>query len=1748
MNKFDKPYRIAPVFDTKKELEMFNLACKLDTHELLQYSLINQVPFDISDEDGNTLIHVVITLDSRKASPNSKLSVIKFLVQQGVNPDKPNKYNQTPLHLACQIQSDIIVEYLLSIDVDANFKDNMGLTPFHYLLTGDIKTIDNNTEIMDFIPPPKNVNVKKNNELIEIKKEINKIINTQLNENFPIYKTIEQTIKNILESDQNMIDIRLNLESNIASIGKNTSSSNDTLEIKTLIEISENKIKKEILKPFNNFPDLNNLTIHATETNSWAHPTNETSMSLIKNGNIKRVIKAEIIKCKDEIIKLNETFKSYEFEDINQYDILELLYDIFKKDTRKDFNIFNDDIRHPDAIDNASSIINFKTLKYAGGPRNIRVVFPGDQINIKDSFLTNIIDEFKKIIKLSTNKQVLYMLDYHFNDDILVGDDKQLMNNVLRLGGGFNDITWYYYLAYYAIIDPNNIKTNEIDINKNTFAKKWYDIYINGCDISTWIFGMCTDLICKVSDSNLDCGIPFKLLMLIAGLKCNETSITQGIINAYKPHLINYINTLPRIDNNIKITKMVLMLLLKTNNNNIITGILSDDTIIQYTDLDKNINYTCTLINKYFTDSTLDHTNFNNYIKSNTPESQYYNKFKYHNNKPIEILCKIIFDNYNQMINKPLKQTILDFIYLLINYDTTKDTTKDTNIFNEISFVDFYMKSTPISIDDHTKNMLPSKYGYLNLLLDNQEYLNGKVRNKNHFIIAHLLGLYYEGSINTVNYNGLDLDYHEIDVDPGTGIYLLNNNIYPIPLNFISLNPDDNHQTIYNTPLNYYYYDITNRDTSLPYRDIILPDIYSYFALICKRIRYYQNKIIELNISTERIIKDLINGNVSQLKELYTIIYPQIVTYSKIIDNFNNSYSEFEKNKKIKLLWDKSDFKKLYKTSNNFDYTILASNLNNINSKYYLYYYIYSPNKLIKLSRFNYYQIPLPLDNATKYLYYSDSNSKIINIGSDNTNNTRLLLLSVIGSPSETIVNDKLNSGFINEFSLGNYDKFLTEYINGNFSTISQIENKSFINAKQNKLPPSLYLALYNFYTYTLIELIERVITLIDNNKTSTQKEIYNKIQELVKLNNINVDNYDLSSYKIIAEIIQEIVKEQYNIFINNEIYEIFTKIVNSTSVTNPLITSNLFTKKDMAISFETTNINLNKVNIKKELKNLYNLLIKPIKEDIFILYPNDLTNINRLKTKYGITINTNIINLLLKNRGSLHNVNMDNLTPIYSLLKNYNYKPIETLKTLGIDFRNFEGESPCEFLKKDLTNNLNKVLYNINDTTNTTIGELLNNFDNYLYNDVKTLILANEVFGNNILSYLPLSFNMSTYLTLQYLVENLINTDDEYDINDMNELFNFMDINISDINKNFLGETLLNYKIPNNFELSIAIELLNDKKNKLTELTKQKSIQDDNISKLKVSNISLAKKMEETSKYKNLNEDIKTNNADIASINRFIFTNTIFGIKYIPNIPIDNEYKIINRYKQINPSVDHNSLIMKAWEKIFNVKYSKDNYNLGLIQLLIKQQNFIEKLSIGDVEQLTKMSKGLSKLAQIGEDYFNKPKLTEQNKVAHFIRDMLEYISELTIATSLELIMRRILFTYFSNASVDNTIDDINGRIDLILTSKWSGYNKSLVDNLKKDIAPELAKNASEIFDNRYEEQGYNNRPSREVLLNFFQQLGNSPIPLSNEILAVFNKDVVTYFDTFISKSIMLWQINAENIFKYFINNYRCVKTLITL
>jgi ankyrin repeat protein len=1797
MNKFDKPYRIAPSFDSRKNIEMFDLASRLDTHEMLQHSLINQISFDIADEEANTLIHIVINVDSRKASQHSKLGVIKFLVNNGANPDKPNKYNQTPLHLACHYQYDLIVEYLLTIDVNANFKDNMGLTPFHYLLTGDIKTIENTGEIMNFVPPPKKQDVKKNETLIEIKKDIyNLLIKQLITDKFPIIKTFENTIKNILDNDSDFINYRIGLEEKIVKLALDTTPPNYLQEIKNTVDISLKAITKKIEKLFNNLPELNEFQIHSTERNSWSHPSNTQPLSLIKNGNTKKSIKAEVNKASDNILQLQNDFSPYNsnitsYQEDGLNEIMGLYFSSIKNKFRKnkgattleykgnfdssDFEIIddiNEQIKHVNAFDNASSIMDFPNLKYAGGPRDLILGLPMN--STKPPTQIPPIQIVKDLSQMSINKQIFYMLSspltttsidaivngpidlfkidatmyntYFQNDLTNISNWTQMSGTLI---GTLNpDIEFavlcYIIFAKTAISNPERFEElsnvsylhtiagpNTAFFQDNPVVIKWFNMFMDGINVASFIYGMWCDLTCYFSPSNLDGIVPLNLAILVSALANNTLNLDQSIYNSYKPHLVYDICN-GVLSSEEKIAS-VTMLLLNENCTNLYFNNIDKDytTLILLSTVTKDIDKNVLLIGKLVLTYFQNPSTFNPSVS--TEEGKLYLIYNKSGKKPINILVNIILEFYGKMINKPLKQTIIDFIYLLISYD--QSTTKTINDFKKMSI---YEIKNPTLISNLSENLIPSHYGLENVVIDSPKFTIQKNLVFNHFQIAHVLGLYFEGMCNPhQNYFTLNdlftINNIEFGIIPSTSLnhsfntttrpVKIDDDQLPLPFNNVITTalPDD---------IKFRYYNIDNRE-------IVNPSIHSYFMMVVKRIQLYQKKIAELLKEIRLYIDQLVNGKTTNLGSLITKLYPTIVSYCKIINSYNDSYERINKNYATSDFWKKSELRKKFTSPDNYSYTELAKNINTINASFYLYYYVLAPDKLVKLSKFNYYQIPITTPN--KYLFYVGNDENVYDAAE----------LSSTGSSSSKILNTPetdvtlhttpLNSGFVSQFSIGNYASFYNEYKTNNFNTVSVENSDNFVFNKENKLPPSLFNNLAQFYKFCLIELVIKTITEIDG-KTGTMKTLYDKLQNYVKSTGIEMVEYDVSAYHIVSKIVQEIIREQFSLYIYNEVHEVFNRDVVKVPLLKSIPVTSISTKKEMTISLDKTDIVFNKLKSNKII-NLYNLLVQPAKSDEFILYPNDLTNISRLKLKTGINVNTKIIELLLSKRGSPYHINLEGQTPIYNLIKNYNFKPVKSLKKLGIDFRDFDGEQPVQFLLKELTNNIDKIIGSI--PSKPTNKNILSNFDNYLYNDVKILITSNEVYGNNILAYLPVSFNMSTYIVLQYLLESLINTDDNFTFDDLTKFLSLIEVDIKNINSNYLEEKLASFKIPIDFDVFIAKEFIKEKYILLTQYKKEKNQMDTNITKLRLSSNGLAQKMIDSSKYKKLKENIKKLNSDYKSLGKIISSSTRTRLTSVSSVP---EYKIINRYKKIGAT--HNGLVMNAWEQLFNIEYSKENYNLGLIQLLIKQNDIIQNFNLANMDKLRELQKPLKKLSEIAESYFLTPKFTETNNVAHFVRDMIEYLTETTICTGLELVMRRILHTYFSNTLPDDSQEDINDRIEYILEKKTYGMDKSLLDILKINIAPELAKNASEIFDNQADEQGHTVRPVRDVLISFFQNLENSPIKLPGEIITIFIKDVVSYFDTFASRAILLWQVNAENILKYFINNYRCVETLLSL
>jgi hypothetical protein len=944
---------------------------------------------------------------------------------------------------------------------------------------------------------------------------------------------------------------------------------------------------------------------------------------------------------------------------------------------------------------------------------------------------------------------------------------------------------------------------------------------------------------------------------------------------------------------------------------------------------------------------------------------------------------------------------------------------------------------------------------------------------------------------------------------------------------------------------------ITNNKVSEPinYAIQLIKNIYSIIPLQPSSKMYLIHMIGKISESQQSIETDinsistgvsdlLTKGDSSKLKDIYTKWYQNIANKSKIVSFYKELYTSFINNMKPTY---KDDNSRLVKIQiNQFDYNELAEKLNKLNSNYYLYYYLFSPHKLIQLSRFNYYQIDI--ENPSNYKYYEEGDGTpgvILNLLNVNDNDTNDATIPQPVDNNPTVYDEAEQKIFFKDL------------------TPVQLGGDYFKRLKTSKLPPSLDNALSTFYDYSMKKLIKDLFTIIVPAPVGAAPvgaapvgaapvgatTILQQVENLREKLGYTVKN-DLSSYEVIAKMIQELIKEQIMVYINKKVISLYEKEIagvdpNQTTKFKESIISNVF---PAPINVSKTDVKILENIQTKGIVNLYPLMAKLPKNDDFVLYPNDFTNLNRLKSKYGLAnIKSTIIELMLEYGGSPYNTNNEGRSPIYSIILNHNHHIIKTLASKDINFNKFADEKPKEFLIQQIKNNIHKVFGNYNKPLNEPMKNIFSNINYYLYNDVKSTILSNESFGNNIIVHLENSFHLSTYLTLQFLSEHLLDTDTDFTIND----FNILGYK-SDINKNYLFENIqtrdlrtesdfmelvttkiideitikINKLITDRREIIKTIQILEgDIKTKLQSSSK-KSIIDKELTKLSEVRQQLIRGINKTRRSLH-------HNSNPNYLSSFNYKNTICNKEI-------NDMHIIERY---NTNV-HNGIMLEAWSKLFKLS-SKDNYNLIPLDLLNQQIQNLENM-----DKLKELNKAYGHYSKLAENYFNTEKYTDSNKFLSFIEDMLVYICKLVFGTSIEYIMRRILFTHFNQSM--NNMDDITERIETIMTA--STISKNLRDRLYCEVCPELVRSSAEIFKSRADEQGDPVKPTREILLNFFKLLDSSLINLDKETKNVFTKNVTPYLDSFISKSILLWYVNVENILKFFINNYRATQSLIEL
>ena len=339
----------------------------------------------------------------------------------------------------------------------------------------------------------------------------------------------------------------------------------------------------------------------------------------------------------------------------------------------------------------------------------------------------------------------------------------------------------------------------------------------------------------------------------------------------------------------------------------------------------------------------------------------------------------------------------------------------------------------------------------------------------------------------------------------------------------------------------------------------------------------------------------------------------------------------------------------------------------------------HSPENLVKLSRFNYYQIPI--SRPTKIEYFINDDEELVDIKNElDPDNPLGPRPRPRRPPQASLPNPNLPKNYYS-IQYGKYNLMLDQYFQNQFFhyDINYLGNVDFVKYKSRNLPPSLQNNLDKFYRYVLIELIERLLNYIERNKGNIQNksnEIWQQAKKIIKSRGLINENYDLSIYLFIAKIIQELVKEQINVYVNNYVDKKFFEDINGLQIPN-LQSDIIFNIKQISVNLDKISTNIQMLNNFRFFKNMYSNVLSSKIKNLFIKYPNDLTNMNKYRSKYGMEINEEIIKLMIDNGASLYDYAQDGTPPFYPIIKNYNWKIVRLLKqNYDVDFRDDENES----------------------------------------------------------------------------------------------------------------------------------------------------------------------------------------------------------------------------------------------------------------------------------------------------------------------------------------------------------------------------------------------------------------------------------------------------------------------------------------
>jgi len=1743
---YEKEYRPIIKVDNKQITDLFNTVGSMDINEVRQLILKEQIPYNVVDNNNNTLIHRVLLENDITKTENQRLQMIKFLYSENVNPDGPNNNNLTPLHIACTKQYLNIIKYLIEIGVDINYQDNFGNTPLHRLFTGNIKP-EEKTTIGNLIPRPKKTDIINTNLWRTERQKIWESI-----KNSPFIQSINNTLKNSIGSEEEEINVVKDFQEQLAQINLDLSKKDDIKLLKDLQAGSIHKFKTIIEKKWSKFLNIPDILIHQSEPDSF--PSDDPSkLAVIKNSNTKKHITEMLAKSISDMKRLLEGVEEPEEIDIN--DINTDLLTNYMNDNQRELTLANINV-HPEyeatnntyriSYDFADNIMNLNNNTFIGGAR---------VCNIEDNIGPNeYFDLFNKNEELVIPTLVYTIFTNFATANTFNGTyDLNLVANV--------DQNEFYNLLAELFVDIINNKLNPnlnrifFRINNNfTLHSNLVNLlenYQDAEDKASLLYCIINNFLCNERfrsaaidrrEPNLICTINLSVIYLIAGLINNKGnpdklvfSISQCMRKSLYPSIfndnlaINRFGFLNNIPDNIKPGSVIcalIYLLFSTNYTDLVNEI-SIRTIIEadlYNYIDNitinnpNPDFNLNFIMKYAY-NVMNNINISALVVP--PEMQkisntFGNNFR-------ENLCNMISFYYKNMDQAPQNQMVADLIHLIRRTYDEDDDVPEINIIEKLrNFIvppinnfntlpntdDIYgavdptlLRKRAIMRNSKLFKIIHSEMEAMNLWAVSDFCLPSRVNfflsrpyvdfigsNDDKMYVMKFIESYYLG----MNFLGHMPSYQIIsDLDiaqpRGGSINIITRyNLYNFD-NYMdpgTLLPDDNiDEPSYQTLGNADY----NRPTNIISYAWVLNNLHirmtRLIKLLTDRLKYMFNNMLQENSS-------------STYATVISYTYPLLLVlsnYSKTIKDltkdtkntrYKNGYDRVQNINRTNIIETMDEFEPsvIFRISN------FENNINKINGYIYLLYYLNASTDKMKIPKFIYHALGT---DKPLIIFDANENLKLRNINSNKTGNYE----------SNTSVFDNMK-GKINR-DIGLFSNVINNigYIN------KRTLRSNYIISKNKKLAPSLKEVLYEFYRFNIIEIIKNDNTIIDDDIISA--DVNDKVKNIQKI-------------YLKAKIIEELIQLYFKNKINEYGKDIYNQLIRNRLPQNAN-TAKLFDKLEFSVVLnELPSYDfINNVNIMTQdsLSLFYSFVeAKKIKEQFYI-YPDNYFGTNLLKNKYTVNIDLNIIKLMFENNANILIHNYEKISPLVMMIKNNYYKALHLIQFDNYDKNNVY--SPQYYLMEKYKNHLD--LY----------GKQL--FESQ-YNEMVTIIQSNESYNNNLLKYMDVSFNVVFYIMEQYLTENMLRFTDDFNSIILIQILNYCGFNrtnINDIGKCQYNENLgSNIKIPNLDEGITILNIIDELENKIDKTT-----------------IILNKYIKEKEELDNLG--LNSNNVDIKitdtinSITNFREQiNKLNGLYYYNQIPQNIvETKIINRYDEMLREMGNTYICyMDGWKQLCNISENQiDRIPSGCIKF---QKDYL--LDMNDVmfkpylEVLHKFYKhNYHYIKQYFENtrYIKGNKTTVNNKVLGFSYDLLVHLTKTFICSNIESIIKKILYEYIINLQ-QIPIENILEQIELMVSE--------IRNTLYNVIPQKFVRNSVNIYNDIDDETSNPVETVAEILNNLIDLLKTSSyIEINDYTINLLKNNIVQYFDTITFKLINNWNVVIENILLYHINHYRIIECM---